>query len=425
MGLITKEVEVRPNGTMIQYYKDLGYDAKYLQPLTVKIEDLKKNSTALVETECDYCGKLRKPIKYVDYNAQTKYGTEKCCCLDCVKIKREEVMVRTYGYKSPFHSKEIQAMIQENNQKKYGSNSPTGDPEVRAKQKETLMKNYGVTNPSLSKEIQEKRKQTFMKRFGVESPLFLSSIREKAAQTNLERYGVENVFFSKEIQDKKNSILIEKYGTQYPLQNEKCLGKMKQTNLEKYGVECVLQSEEVREKCKITNLEKYGYENPMQSPEFFEKWFERNGSNFARTSKQQRYLCELYNGVLNHPFRCFALDVYLPEDNLDVEFDGSGHRMSISLGNVTEEEFENKELYRNVALKREGYKQMRIISTTDLLPKDETLLQMLTQAKEYFSTYPQHSWYEYNIDTSTVRNAEQKEGVFFDYGELRRITEVA
>jgi hypothetical protein len=78
-------------------------------------------------------------------------------------------------------------------------------------------------------------------------------------------------------------------------------------------------------------------------------------------------------------------------------------------------------LYRNIALKKEGYKQMRIVSTSDLLPSDEILLQMLAQTKEYFSTYPQHSWYEFNIDTSLVRNAEQKEGVFFDFGELRKI----
>ena len=38
--LLTKEVEVKPRGKMIQYYKDKGYDAKYSQPLIVKVEDL-------------------------------------------------------------------------------------------------------------------------------------------------------------------------------------------------------------------------------------------------------------------------------------------------------------------------------------------------------------------------------------------------
>ena len=64
---------------------------------------------------------------------------------------------------------------------------------------------------------------------------------------------------------------------------------------------------------------------------------------------------------------------------------------------------------------------MHIVSTTDKLPSDPVLFQMLENAKSYFSDYPEHSWIEYNIDTSTVHNAEHREGVFFDYGELRTI----
>ena len=45
---------------------------------------------------------------------------------------------------------------------------------------------------------------------------------------------------------------------------------------------------------------------------------------------------------------------------------------------------------------------------------------MLEQAKQYFNT-TNHTWVAYDIDTSLVRNAENKEGVFFDFGELRKI----
>jgi hypothetical protein len=82
-----------------------------------------------------------------------------------------------------------------------------------------------------------------------------------------------------------------------------------------------------------------------------------------------------------------------------------------------------RELYRNIAIKNADIKQIRIVSTKDKLPQDETLLQMLEHSKEYFSNYPNHSWIEFNIDASTVRNAEQKDGVFFDYGNLRTIKE--
>lgn len=64
---------------------------------------------------------------------------------------------------------------------------------------------------------------------------------------------------------------------------------------------------------------------------------------------------------------------------------------------------------------------MRIISIHDRLPSNATLFQMLKQTKEYFFKYPQHSWIEFNIDSSIVRNAEYKDGVYYDYGELRII----
>ena len=421
MGIVSKTVKVIPRGTAIRHYREKGYDAKHGVELEVKVEDLSRCSTALVDTTCDYCGEPRQPIKYVDYNAQTKDGTQKCCCLKCAPLKRNEVMLERYGHEYAFQVPEIKKRIQETNMERYGSISPSGNAEVREKQKKTLMEHYGVDNPSKSKEIQDRMKQTFKEKYDVENPMLNLKIKEKFRQTILDRYGVENVSQNADIQHKREQTFIERFGVSNPLQNEECFEKMKQTNLRRYGVEFVSQTEEAKQKTRQTNLDKYGYENPMQSPEFLEKWFAEYGSNFARTSRQQRYLCNLYNGILNQPFKCFALDVYLPEDKLDVEFDGSGHRMSISLGNITEEDFEKKELYRNVALKKEGYKQMRIISEKDLLPQDAILLQMLSEARTYFQTYPSHSWIEFNISTSTVRNAENINGIPYDFGALRTI----
>lgn len=421
MGIISETVKVFPRGKSIAHYRTKGYDAKYNQELEVKTEDLSPYSTALIDVVCDYCGRSREPMRYVDYNAQTKNGTKKCCCLNCVPLKRSEVIFEKYGYENATQVPEIKEKMRATNQARYGSNSPAGNVEVREKQKKTLMEHYGVENPSLSKEIREKRKQTFIENYGVENPLLNLEIKEKIKYTNLERYGVENVFYNKEIKDKKDATLMEKYGTPYPLQNKECLEKLKQTNLERYGVEFIPQLEETKQKVKQTNLKNCGYESYMQSPEFLEKWFAKNGSTFVKSSRQQQYLCNLYNGILNHPLKCFALDIFLPEDKLDIEFDGSGHRMGISLGNISEEDFEKKELYRNVAIKREGYKQMRIISSHDLLPFDQVLLQMLKESKEYFSLYPNHSWIEFNIDTSTFRNAENPNGSPYDFGVLRII----
>lgn len=421
MGLLTKEVQIIASGKSIKYYRDRGYDAQWRQPLIVKVEDLPLRSDVLVETECDYCGEKKAPIKYSDYNTATNNGTTKCCCSKCAYLKREDSMMKKYGYAYALQNPDLLHKAQQTNLERYGSVSPSGNKEVKQKMKSTLMQNYGVEYPSQSKEIMDKVKKTNLERYGVVNPLFNVDIQEKIKKTNLERYGVENALLNKNIRDKRDSIMLEKYGTLSPLQNKECIAKMKQTNLDKYGVENVSQLTETKDKVKQTNLKKYGYENPMQNPEFFEKWFAKNGSDFVTSSAQQRYLCNLYDGILNYTFKCFALDIYLPQDNLDIEFDGSGHKMSISLGSVTTDEFDKKELYRNIAIKRAGYKRMRVISEKDKLPSDEILLQMLEHTRKYFLDYPEHSWIEFNIDTSTVRNAEQKDGVFFDYGELRKI----
>ena len=189
-----------------------------------------------------------------------------------------------------------------------------------------------------------------------------------------------------------------------------------------YGTDYYTQTDECKERVKNTCNLKYGKDYPSQSLEVREKItksFYQNGSQ--KVSKQQKYICDLYHGILNFPIKHYNIDIYLEKDNLAVEYDGGGHSLNVIIGKETTEEYNQKEIIRNNVIKSEGYKQMRIISVKDLLPSNQILLQMLSEAKQYFSQYPNHSWIEFNIDTSTVRNAEQKDGVYFDYGELRKI----
>lgn len=468
MGLITKTVKVYPRGTAIKHFKEKGYDAKNGQELVVKVEDLPLCSTVLVDTVCDYCGKPKEPQKYVTYNAQTKNGSEKCCCMDCTHLKRDETMLKKYGNKTPYNVPEIREKIKATNLEKYGSISPCGNAEVREKQKQTNVERYGVENPVQSKEIQDKIKQTNIERYGFENVFLNKDIKEKVKQTNLERYSVENVLLNEEIRDKRNATLIEKYGTLYPLQNKEYLEKYKQTSLEKYGYEFHIQSEEVREKSKQTYLERFGVENPLmsneiqnkvkqtnlekygvesllclpsfhehsrevemerygvyhhlQNPEILAKQketFYKNGT--CPTSKQQIYLHQLYGGELNYSFKMYNFDIFLSEDKLDIEYDGSGHFLSVERGNIKQEEFNRKEIIRNNILKNEGYKQMRIVSLNDKLPSNQILFQMLQEARQYFSDFPNHSWIEFDISTSTLCNAEHKDGIPYDFGSLRTI----
>ena len=234
----------------------------------------------------------------------------------------------------------------------------------------------------------------------------------------------------------------KRYGVKRALQSEKFLNAFKNTCTERYGefygrqfaekafeifrertgYDFPSQSPEVREKIIRSYIDHYGVDNPNQVPEVREKLSKTLYANSSqKVSKQQRFINDLYQGILNFPVKYYNVDICLPNDNLIIEYDGGGHMLNVITGRETMEEYVRKEIIRNEVIKSEGYKQIRIISSKDLLPSDSTLLQMLEEAKHYFSLYPQHSWIEFNIDTSTVRNAEHKDGIPYSFGSLRTI----
>ena len=349
MGIITKEVEVRPTGKMIQYYKDKGYDAKYNRPLIVSVEDLQDGSDVKIQYLCDYCQNEILNIRYADYTCRTK-EINKMACKKC---------------------------------------SPQ-------KVKETSLLRYGVDNYAKTKECQEKMETTMENRYGSKRALQNQDFINAFKNTCKERYGED---YSKYFTDKAFESFRDKAGYDFPS-----------------------QSPNVREKITQSYVEHYGVNNPAKSPEIREKMTQTLYANSSqKASRQQLYVNTLYKGILNFPVKYYNIDIYLPDDNLTIEYDGGFHLGNIVTGRETMEEHIKKEIIRNNIIKREGYKQMRIISDKDLLPSDAILLQMLSEARTYFSTYPNHSWIEYNISTSTLRNAENPNGIFYDFGTLRRI----
>lgn len=268
----------------------------------------------------------------------------------------------------------------------------------------------------------KKHRDMIAKNYGVDNVSQLDGIKEKKRQTVFEHYGVYNPRQSFEVQQTTKNTNLQKYGAVCPLQNADIKEKAKKTCIERYGYENAAKSDFVINKKKKTMIEKYGVENSMQVAEVRQKAKEtmyKNGT--CPTSKQQYYINSIYEGELNYPCRNYNLDIFIKEANIDIEVDFGGHNLSVKLGNITQEEFDRKELVRDIYIKREGIKIMRIISSRDKIPSDTILLQMLSEAKQYFFDYPEHSWIEYNIDASTVRCAEHKDGVYFDYGKLRTI----
>ena len=347
--ILTKQVEIKPSGKSIQYYRDLGYDAKYHEPLIVRVVDLPKSSHAEIDVLCSMCQTNIIHTTYDNYNRRIEESGS-YVCKEC----------------------------------------------VYEKQRQTVLSKYNVDNYAKTKECHEKMKYSMKNKYGVEHNSQLPDYKEKYHNTCTERYG-ENYY--KYFAEKAFNTFYKKTGYNNPS-----------------------QSPEVRELMIQSCINHYGVDNPLKSPEVREKitqTFYVNSSQKA--SKQQRYINNLYQGILNFPIKYYNADIYLSDDNLVVEYDGGFHLGNVITGRETIEEFNQKEIIRNNVVKREGYKQMKIVSSKDLLPSDQILLQMLSDARTYFSDYPNHSWIEFNIDTSTMFNAENKQGTPYDFGTLRTI----
>lgn len=248
--------------------------------------------------------------------------------------------------------------------------------------------------------------------------------REKARECNLINYGFTSPTMTLEVKERMRNTSLQKYGVPNPMQNNQIKKHLIESNLKKYGVPYTAQLKEVKDKIAKTNTERYGYSVPSKNKEVRQKAVDTMYANQTmKTSSQQRYISNLYNMELNYPILYWSVDMYDKENDVCWEFDGGGHFLSVITGKETQEEFNNKELVREKLIRQDGHKIVRIISTTDKLPSDEILLQMLSDAKQYFSDYPNHSWIEFNIDDEIIRNAEHKDGIPYFYGELRRIKE--
>ena len=395
MPILTKEVEIKLWGKTVKYYNDLGYDGKHGDVVSVKVEDLSSGSNVRIQYLCDYCQKEILTIVYADYMRRKK-EVNKMACRYCAPQKMGETCYLRYGADSYAKTKECHEKMENTTKSRYGTFHYSKTKEYKEKFHKTCVERYGE---SYRKQFINRAFETFRDKTGYAFPSQSPDVRKKITTSYINHYGVDNPQLSAEVRE-----------------------KTEKTNLERYGCIAPSQNEEVKEKARITNINKYGVQYTMQSHEFRERANEtlcKNGTQ--KTSKQQVYLHGLYGGEINYSVSYYAVDIYLPKENLVIEYDGGGHNLKVVLGRLTQEQFNQKEIIRYNAIKYAGYKQMRLISSKDLLPSDQILLQMLDEAKLYFSEYPNHSWIEYDIDKSIVRNAENKDGARYDYGSLRKI----
>jgi len=174
----------------------------------------------ITQVKCKECNS--KNVKYLSYNrGYGKYCSTKCsACSNETKEMKIITSIKNYGTTHRLkNKKEYQKQIKNN------------------------LNKYGVENISQNEETKKKRKNTFLKKYGVEHPLQSKKIKEKQRNTIYNKYGVKNLSNSKIIQEKKKETSLKKYGVEHPFQNKEIKEKIRETNLKKYGVEYYVSSE--------------------------------------------------------------------------------------------------------------------------------------------------------------------------------------
>lgn len=369
MGILTEEVEVKVNSYTVNYYKSLGYEI----PMKLASESYFKN------TGKKYVYDFNKSIvvKINDLHKKSNVYIDILCDM----CKEKVISARYVDYNKVVD--------------KSGSYTCKDCSYIKGMQ--THIVHYGE-HYFKTDEFKEKRKKTCMDKFGVENPLQNKEIMEVFRSTLLQKYGYENPSQVPEFKEKMKLTTLERFGVTYASKNEEIKEKIRNTNIQRYGVPYTQQSSEVRAKANETLC--------------------NNGTQ--KTSRQQIYLHSLFGGQINYPISYYAADICFPEEKICIEYSGGGHDLRVTLGRLTQKEFDQKETIRNIILKREGYKKIEIVSKIDKLPSDQILFQMLQQSRDYFAT-TNHTWQTYDIDKSMLFNAEHKQGVHYDFGSLRKI----
>jgi len=355
MLILPQIVKTEWNNRNKKWFINKGYNfSKIKDKIEVSVLDLMEGSHVKVKILCDYC--LEKGIRTIINKPYYEY----------INLNKKSII-----YKDCCKSCTYQ------------------------KYKESNLIVYGVDNVAKLKSVIDKKENTNFNKYGFKNPMQIIEFKNKYKNNYLNKYGVENPAQNITVKEKKKNTCLEKFNCNHPFECEEVLNKIKITNMNRYGCEIPFNNNSIQEKAKISL-----YKNKT-----------------GVSSKQQRYMCKLLNGELNYPFSNLLLDIYLPQNKINIEYDGSGHKISTRNKTISINDFYIKEMRRDMYLRSRGLKIIRIISKKDYLPIDKRILKMIMYAKEYLNTG--HSWITFDIDNQLVRCSQFEN--YYDFGELRKI----
>jgi len=184
---------------------------------------------------CHYC---KKPIKFRDY----AFGFNKYCGSKCAancpdqKVRRENTCLEKYGTKHYLSTKDADT-----------------------KRRETNLEKYGVENVAHMDDILERKRAGSLKKYGQTHHMKTQASKDKVKETNIAIYGMSNPMNRPEILAQNK----EKFGSDYFMCTDAFVSA-KENWLEQQGVTNTSQIIEVREKKRVTMCKNYGVDSHMQ-----------------------------------------------------------------------------------------------------------------------------------------------------------------
>jgi len=226
--------------------------------------------------------------------------------------------------------------------KKYGSTTPLSSKKCRAKSVKTWKNKYGCDNPMKSSEVRKKAITTCLKKYGADSPLESKKILKKIEKFWDKKDGSKSAFGSKAVQEKVKETLTAKYPN--GIRNDpEIVQKIKQTRINNYFY-MLLHSDRLKDKVTpLFNAEEYNHalmEYKWQCNICGHVFTSRLQGRvpicricYPKMTNKSKFEQEIFDwlkdvGVIKvvkndrKIIAPYELDIYLPDYNLAIEFNG-------------------------------------------------------------------------------------------------------
>jgi hypothetical protein len=215
--------------------------------------------------------KLKKKVNYLN-----KYGVDHHTKTDKCKIKTKNTNLLKYGV--DHHSKTVESKekTSKTNLEKYGVCSYSKTDEYKLKVKNTNLINHGVDHHSKSDEYKSRIKDNNILKYGVDNYAKTDESKNKVKNTNLLKYGVDNYSKTDESKNKVKNTNLLKYGVDNYAKTDESKNKSKSTNINKYGIDVYSKTDECKQKMYDTNIERYDAKFYTKSDKYKNTIYYRN-----------------------------------------------------------------------------------------------------------------------------------------------------